>query len=627
MFASRSPATNYFRHLAPNSFMSTEIESSQAAPPTKEAFVEPVLIPVLDARWALTVKHVLITAAFCGLFVFLNHLPLRGTDLWGHLVWGQEILATRALPTHDGMQPLTDGMRVVDLSWLSQVIYATALNRGGPEALVGLFSVVVFATYLLIAQIAFVTTRSGVLTTLLTAAALGIGWNRISTIRPENFATLLFVALLWLLTERRARRDDSIRADDTVGDWKLWVGIPVIFALWANLHGSFAIGVALLGCCWIGRLLEVAWHERSFAAVFADREGRRLLLWTELAAAAVLVNPYTIDAWLEAIRFSSNSNLRDVLEWNPLQLLGIGGIEIALAGVVTMFVLRHSRRSLSPADVLWLGLFGVAALLQVRMTGWFALVWTVTLAPHIADCVKQIFAAWSGAASGHDAHDLLSNTAAAAPAAASHEAGEAEEVVPLPAGRSYRYTLCCVVLVWIAFAFSTFSRPLLGGTERTPEELFGKQTPQALTEWLNKNPPQGLVFNPQYWGDWLGFAGPKPPQLFATTNMHLIPPAVWKDYRRIYESLGGWDNALDRYDVKTLIVDRQLQPQMVRNLRTLTDWILVYEDPQAQVFRRKSRVAPAASSSSPTTPAAAPAVAAPAAPEKAAAPVVEKPKS
>lgn len=605
--------------------MSTEIESSAAAPHVeKEAFVEPVLIPVLDARWALTVKHVLITAAFCGLFVFLNHLPLRGTDLWGHLVWGQEILATRAVPTHDGMQPLTDGMRVVDLSWLSQVIYATALNRGGPEALVGLFSVVVFATYLLIARIAFVSTRSGVLTTLLTAAALGIGWNRISTIRPENFATLLFVALLWLLTERRARRDDSIRADDTVGDWKLWVGIPMIFALWANLHGSFAIGVALLGCCWVGRLLEVAWHERSVSAVFADREGRRLLLWTELAAAAVLVNPYTIDAWLEAIRFSSNSNLRDVLEWNPLQLLGIGGIEVAIAGVVGVFVLRHSRRSLSPADVLWLGLFGIAALLQVRMTGWFALVWTVTLAPHIADCVKQLLAAFGF---GGEREQLLSTTAAAGPttspaAAASHATDEQEEVVPLPAGRSYRYTLCCVVLVWIAFAFSTFSRPLLGGTERTPEELFGKQTPQALTEWLNKNPPQGLVFNPQYWGDWLGFAGPKPPHLFATTNMHLIPPMVWKDYRRIYESLSGWDNALDRYDVKTLIVDRQLQQQMVRNLRTSADWLLVYEDPQAQVFRRKSRTAA-------TTPIAAPAAgpATTAAPEKTATPVAEKPKS
>jgi len=54
----------------------------------------------------------------------------------------------------------------------------------------------------------------------------------------------------------------------------------------------------------------------------------------------------------------------------------------------------------------------------------------------------------------------------------------------------------------------------------------------------------------------------------------------------------------------------------VRNLRTSTDWLLVYEDPQAQVYRRKSRVAP-------TTPS----TATPAAPAVAAPPVAEKPKS
>jgi hypothetical protein len=400
---------------------------------------------------------------------------------------------------------------------------------------------------------------------------------------------LLFASLLWLLAERRVRRDDSIRADDTKGDWKVWVGIPVIFALWANLHGSFAVGVAVLGCSWLGRLLEVAWHERSLRAVFADREGRRLLYWTEFAAAAVLVNPYTIDAWIEVVRFSSNANLRDVIEWNPMQLLGIGGIEFAISAIVAMFVLRHSRRGLTPADVLLLGVFGLAALLQIRMTGWFAAVWTVTLAPHFADVLAQFVAYWKPAEAAPPLTTDAPATDASVPdAVVSAAAAETEEVQPLPAGQSYRYTLACVVLVWIAFAFSTFSRPLLGGTPRTPEELFGKQTPQTLTAWLVKNPPQGQVFNPQYWGDWLGFAGPKPLALFATTNMHLMPPTVWKDYRRIYEGQSGWENGLDRYDVKTLIVDRAGQPQLMRNLRTSADWILVFDDPQVHVYRRKS---------------------------------------
>jgi hypothetical protein len=227
------------------------------------------------------------------------------------------------------------------------------------------------------------------------------------------------------------------------------------------------------------------------------------------------------------------------------------------------------------------------------MTGWFAAVWVVALAPHIADVVAQVFRR-------RESTDLLPSAANAASASPSTKIEHDEEdVTPLPPGRSYRSTLGCVGLIWIAFAFSTFSRPLLGGTPRTPEALFGEQTPLKLTEWLVKNPPQGQVFNPQYWGDWLGFAGPKPMALFADTNMHLTPPTVWKDYRRIFDALSGWENTLDRYNVKTLIVDRAQQPQLVRNLRTSTDWVLVYDDPQSMVLRRKSTQPTAAPAATP----------------------------
>ena len=64
-----------------------------------------------------------------------------------------------------------------------------------------------------------------------------------------------------------------------------------------------------------------------------DREARRQLYWLELALAATLINPNGIDAWIEAVRFSSNPNLRDVMEWVPLVFVGPGGREFAIACV------------------------------------------------------------------------------------------------------------------------------------------------------------------------------------------------------------------------------------------------------------------------------------------------------
>ncbi|MBA4016590.1 MAG: hypothetical protein C0483_05330 [Pirellula sp.] len=558
--------------------MSDSLERSatsvvDAVPPSRPSSLDPELIPVLSSRWALTWKHLAATAMFGALFVFLNHIPLRGTDLWGHLEWGKRILAERSIPTEDPIQPLAVGMQVVDLSWLSQAIYAAVEQAGGPIALVGLFTLTVWLTYLLVARTCYLQTRSALLSTVVTMAALGIGWSRISTIRPENFALLLFAALLWLLVGRRVRRDESVLADDTRGDWRLWLGIPVIFALWANLHGSFFCGLALLGCYLVGRVCEVLWNERSVRAVLLDREVRRLLYWCELAAAAVLVNPYTMDAYVEAIRFSQNLNLRDVLEWAPLSLRLPAGWEFAASVVALGLLLRLSKRPFAAADVAALLLFGLAATLQLRMIGWFAMVWAVAAAPHVADLVTR----W------------LADRAARRKHVAETNVDVDDEAPSLPVGHSFRYTLGCLGVLWIAFAFSSLSRPLLGGAPRTPEALFGEQSPQQLVAWLQKNPPTGQVLNPQYWGDWLAWAGPKPMQLFATTNIHLTPRSVWQDYGRMVSTQPGWDTTLDRYRVQTVIVDRALQAQLARSLRTEPNWMLVYEDPQAQVFRRKPK--------------------------------------
>lgn len=557
--------------------MSIETNASpDAAAPSIST--EPVLVPVLSSRWALGGVHLAVTAAFCALIVVLNHLPLRNTDLWGHVVFGDRMLAEHRLPTTDPMQPLSEGIRVVDVHWLSQVALA-AVDRLGDEALVGFFTVVVGLAYVLLGRTFYLQTNSPLLATLLTGLVLVVGWNRVATIRPENFAVLLFATLLWLLIGRRVRRDESVLADDVQGDRALWFAIPAIGLLWANLHGSFPVLIATLGCFFLGRVVEVAWNERSLRAVLLDREVRRQLYWCELAFAATLVNPYGIDAWITAVQFASNPNLRDILEWNPLILLGPGGREFAVACVVLAFAWRHSRRTVAPADVLMLVVFGLGAVLQIRMTGWFAFVWGIALAPHLADLIAR--------------QPWRRPTLHAAEAATDDDSVDFE---PRPV--SYRYTLGCISLLWITFAFTTFSRPLLGGALRSAEALYGESTPLRVSQWLATQPLDGQAFNPSHWGDWLGRTVPQL-RLFATTNVHLLPKQVWNDYQRIARADGGWDVVAQRYAIRTMIVDRANQPTLARVLRSSADWILVYDDDQASVFRQRkpspsSAAAPAA---------------------------------
>src|SRR5688572_30280602 len=99
--------------------------SIDAKSPTNVAVsTEPVLIPVLSSRWALKPVHLAIVSTFCAIFVLLNQLPLRNTDLWGHVVFGNQVLDTHRIPVQDPLQPLAEGVRVVDVHWLSQTIFA-----------------------------------------------------------------------------------------------------------------------------------------------------------------------------------------------------------------------------------------------------------------------------------------------------------------------------------------------------------------------------------------------------------------------------------------------------------------------------------------------------------------------
>ncbi len=541
---------------------------------------EPVLTPKLDPRLALGKVHVALTAYFALLFVLLNVMPLRQTDLWCHVTYGRWILDHRALPAEDPFCPSTAGVPVLD---------AVVEKAGGLEWLSNLYAIALLATYLVLARVFYLQSRSPLVTLLGNVMVLLVGWSRIATIRPENFAALLFAVLLWLIVRRECEEER------TGSDWPLWLGVPIIFALWANLHGSFVCGLAVLGCYFLGRAVQVGLRTRSLRAVAADVEVRRWFLLGILALAATLVNPYGWRLLEYTAVFGRNPNLRDIVEWQPLAIIGVAGREFALSWVLLVLVLRHSRRPVPVAHGLMLALFTLGVVAMNRMAGWYAAVYTVVVVPHLAD----ILARWRPAAEKGDRSNLPRSGPEGAPhkldlspfSDASGPAGEPNEIA-LPPGRSFIYSLVCLLLIWIAFAVSPISAPVLGREPRTARQLLGFDTPLGVTVYLRANPPKGLVFNPQWWGDWLVWDGPAGLQPFVTSNIHLVPPRTWQDYMHVSQGITGWQQVLDRYGVQTLVVDRDKQPALAAAARRSSAWQVEYEDDQALVLSRAAKPGP-----------------------------------
>lgn len=532
------------------------------------------LKPVLGPRYALGLRHVLLCALFGAMLVYLNVLRLWYTDLWGHVAYGRWILDHRALPVHEPFMPLAADVRVINYCWLAQVIFALVERWGGAAALSNLFAVTVLVRYTVMARTCYVQTRRLELAIGGMLVGFLLNWVRNPVMRPEVFAALCFQLLLWILAAHDAgawQRPEN--ADpDAEPRWgrTCWLGVPLLFVAWVNLHASVLIGLVVLGSHLAGRGAEVCLKQRrlDMAAVLADRQTRRWAALTALAGLAILVNPRGPGMVADAIAISNNPNLKTVNEWLPLSPSGVGGRLFALSWGLLVVIMRLSRRRVRPVEAILLTVFVVGTYLSGRVVLWYVPVYVYTVLPHVAEIVGRWFPA---------------------------RAAETRAPGALPSGRSFRYTWVCLGLVWAAFALSHLSDRVLGAAPRPPQDLYVEATPRGIADYLIAHPPKGQVWNSQALGDWITWAwmkhyGDDAPmiKLFTNTHMHLIPPRVWADYQKIGLLRPGWQELLEQYHADTLVISKPQHYVMARDIRQVSGWTIQYEDENGLVVTRNA---------------------------------------
>ncbi|QDT42250.1 hypothetical protein Pan241w_23320 [Gimesia alba] len=516
---------------------------------------------------------------FAFLFFYFGNVHIFYSDIWGHVSYGDWIIANQKLPEYDPFLSLAEGVRCIDAAWLSQVLFAKVNTAFGVRGLSNLFALTVFATHVLFWCAFYLKTGRVGISTFASVLLVLIASSRIAIIRPEIFGTfcvaLLLVIMAW--SEKYDSVKTGLRSADEPDQlekqgqktpkmllFSLYLGIPLIFLAWANLHGSFVVGLAIIGLQFLGRVLEVGWRTRSLVEVCTDKWVRRWLVVTELSVCGALLNPYHIDLFLNSLTFPRNPNLKDVLEWEPLEFRDAEGILFCFAWVLMLALYRHSRETIRAADVLRVGLLSLATIIGVRMIGWFSVVFVYAMVPHLANVTSR---------TKQKSHSLAEG---------------APQKIPFWARKSPVMTALCALILWFGFAFSNIATPLFGGTPRSLDKVYSEGTPRKLTEYLKAHPPQKQVWNPQWWGDWLVWDGPADMTVFMTTNaVHLSPQHVWKDYLGIARANRGWQSVAEKYDVSTFIVDKEKQVKLAEGVRKLEGFQVVYEDDLSLVVSRE----------------------------------------
>lgn len=279
-------------------------------------------------------------ATLAGLLAVLALLTVRSRfddpDMWWHLKTGEIIWTTHTIPTTDLFSYTTGHHAYVAHEWLSQVLLYVAYRFGGYSGLMlWLFfftSVLLIAGYGLCwlysenAKVGFL----GALTIWLFGT---IGF----AVRPQMVGYSLLVFELLLIQLGRTRNP------------RWFLGLPPLFAIWINCHGSFFLGFIVAATFLfsslfdfqIGSLVSQRWEPHC---------RRMLMLALVLSVAALFVNPigvkqilYPLDAMLHL-----PLNLSEVSEWQPLQL--VDGRGFAFMGVIgCIFFLVLARQS----ELLW----------------------------------------------------------------------------------------------------------------------------------------------------------------------------------------------------------------------------------------------------------------------------------
>jgi hypothetical protein len=285
-------------------------------------------------------------------------------DVSWHIATGQWILDHRAIPHSDPFSFTWAGKPWVPIEWLAEVLF------GGAYRLDGYSGVAALATAAMMTLHAFVYFNAMRFIRPLAAVAVIIGMDVVlipmMLARPHLLAWVLVALWTWLMLRAR----DQERAPP--------LAAALLMVIWANLHGSFVMGLLIAGAFGLEALIA------------ADDRSKVLRQWAIFGVAcliAVFINANGIEGVLHPLRIANLAMLPLIDEWKPSSPTVTPFFFAVLAATLILLWLKRPR--LPAVRWLLLGALLVLALLQVRHQAVLAIVAAMILPQGFAKGSEQ----------------------------------------------------------------------------------------------------------------------------------------------------------------------------------------------------------------------------------------------
>lgn len=362
--------------------------------------------------------------------------------------------------------------------------------------------------------------------------------------RPHVFTYLLFIASYYesFIAERSLR----VRI----------ISLSTIMFLWGNLHGSFPLGLLMIGFRAASDFMEKRVFNAATSLLWKANESIIILACAIVAACLNIRGAGFLQYVLGYL--SSNKIQAHSDEWRSIDFMFAAPV-FSFLGLFTLLILGWVYAKTKPK----LGEFGYmiflfcSSLYAMRLIPYFALAALPAMATQMGEIFRK--------------EELCKLPFLGKLLKSDKSASEAELVL-----QKQRWTVCgissAIALVYLlspAFRVADFDAARL---------------PVKAVDYLKQHNIKGLGFVKDNWGSYLYWRTKQ--GIFLDDKTDFYSQKLLDDYTSIFMTNPGWEKSLDKYQFNYVLIPRGLPLEFI--LTKDSRWNKVFEDSTAVLFLRNN---------------------------------------
>ncbi len=492
-------------------------------------------------------KSILIVLCLVVFLFIIFSVPVWDIDFWWHLATGKYIVEHKTLPETDPFsytsgQHISAGREIIlEGYWLAQVIFFLAFKLAGLYGIITLRASILIVTFLLI-YVWAKKNKADAPVILFFIVLTGWFLTYFTGERPQLFSFFFVTFTVFLLESFRER---NIKKKNNL--WIFFL-LPVVMLAWANCHGGFVLGTAIMTLYWCTEFVKILLRKNQSD----KRYFRQLALLIIIAATVSFINPATYKIYFFTLKLQGSVLQQRTSEYLSPLAFPVYGAAVwpywaYLSITIATFIL--SRKKIEATHTVITLFLAMISLSAFRYIPFFVYITIPYTAMYVTLLIKD----------RPRLHGVVNSAG-------------------LP-----------ILIVIMAYISVSGYNDSLGKSIKHPIKEY--RFPEKAASFIKHYSPRGNLFNHFNWGGYLIWElSPEYKVFIDGRALNLI---AFRDYTYMLWDIPEARQLFDRYGINTVII-QAISPftgelyTIVNYLVRDSQWHLVYIDETSLIFIRGS---------------------------------------